>query len=347
MQVKTVQPSLQFIPPAFQNWVWREIQPMLPLWLRYRRKISQIQTENIEHLAECYEQFQLGKTRLLIAFRHPMIDDPPCLLYLMNCFLPKAALQYNIRLKPPVHVHFVYDRGIPLWLGSVAGWLFSRLGATPVQRGKLDLVGLRSARHLLANGCFPLSIAPEGSINGQSERVSSLEPGAARLGFWCVEDLHKTGRTEQVVILPVGIQYQYVQASWKPLERLLSQLEADSGLPVQHTYHPEVAHSRGEWLRDRLYRLSNHMLQQMEMFYTHFYHQMLPGTGSLDDRLQALLDAALSVAEQYFDLPFNGNLLDRRHRIEQAAWAQIYREDLPPLETIILPKRLNRSRLVI
>ncbi|HAA30087.1 MAG TPA: glycerol acyltransferase [Cyanobacteria bacterium UBA8553] len=334
MQVKTVQPPLKFIPPAFQSWVWNIAQQVLPLWLRHRREIGQIQTDNIEHLAECYEQFQLGKTRLLIAFRHPTIDDPPCLLYLMNCFLPKVALQYNIRLKPPVHVHFVYDRSIPLWMGSAVGWLFSRLGATPIHRGKLDLVGLRSARLLFANGRFPLAVAPEGAINGQSERVSLLEPGVARLGFWCMEDLQKAGRAEQVVILPVGIQYSYVHAPWKPLEQLLSQLEADSGLPVQHAYHPEVARTREKWLCDRLCRLSDRLLQQMEAFYTRSYHQVLPGTGSLDERLQALLNAALSVAEQYFALQPVGNLVDRRHRIEQAAWAQIYREDLPPLETL-------------
>jgi len=54
--------------------------------------------------------------------------------------------------------------------------------------------------------------------------------GVAQLGFWCVEDLVKAGRSETVYIVPIGIQYRYVP-SWRKLD--LQSIEADSGLPVQ------------------------------------------------------------------------------------------------------------------
>lgn len=79
----------------------------------------------------------------------------------------------------------------------------------PIQRGKLDLVGLRTARHLLANSHLPMAVAPEGATNGHNQIVSPLEPGITQLGFWCVEDLLKAGRSEQVLLVPIGIQYRY------------------------------------------------------------------------------------------------------------------------------------------
>ncbi|KAM3091621.1 1-acyl-sn-glycerol-3-phosphate acyltransferase [Phormidesmis sp. 146-12] len=334
MATNTVQPPLEFLSPEFKPWVFSIVQQILPSWLLHQNGISEIQTQNIEHLAALYEQFQLGKIRLLIAFRHPTCDDPPCLLHLINRVLPKIALQYNIRLRSPVHVHFLYDRGIPLWAGSIAGWLFSRLGSTPIQRGKLDLAGLRSARQLAIEGQFPLAIAPEGAVNGQNERLSPLEPGIARLGFWTVEELQKAGRSEQVLIVPVGIQYRYIRTPKAALVRLFDQLEVDSGLSKLDQPHPEISQDSEEWFYYRLNRLSHHLLQQMEDFYNHFYHQNLPQTGTISDRLQVLLDVALGVAERYFGIAPEGDFIDRRHRIEQAAWTRIYRSDLPQLNKL-------------
>ncbi|RMD67952.1 MAG: hypothetical protein D6822_07755 [Cyanobacteria bacterium J149] len=50
-------------------------------------------------------------------------------------------------------------RGILLWAGQGIGWLYSHLGATPIQRGKLDRLGLKSARELFLNRNFPLAAA--------------------------------------------------------------------------------------------------------------------------------------------------------------------------------------------
>lgn len=177
---------------------------LLPLWLRYRRTIHRVEVCGIDRLIDLYHQFQLGKTRFIIAFRHPTLDDPLCLLHLLSYQGRSAAHRQGRSLKAPVHVHFVYERGIPLWAGgSPMEWLLSRMGATPIHRGKFDLHALKEIRALLVSGAFPVAIAPEGSINGHNEVVGRLESGLAQLGFWCVEDLLKAGRFERVVILRV------------------------------------------------------------------------------------------------------------------------------------------------
>ncbi len=335
--VVQVQPPLEFIPPALNPVVLRVTQLLLPAWLRSRAAITHIQADNVEVLVDFYRQFQAGEIRFLMAFRHPSTNDPLCMAYLLFHIVPLLARQQKISLQHPIHSHFIYDRGIPLWAGAQVGWLYSHLGGISIHRGKVDRLGLRSARNLFANSNLPMTAAPEGATNGHNEIISPLEPGVAQLGFWCVEDLIKAGRSEQVFIVPIGIQYRYVEPPWKALEELLSKLEVDSGLPE----------GREEIYR-RLYRLGEHLLSLMEEFYSRFYHQMpiastKESTSELKPpssdqefatRLQALLDAALQVAEQYFGILPKGRLSDRCRRLEQAGWDYIYREDIKDIEAL-------------
>ncbi len=346
--IRQAQPPLEFIPPALDPNVVRVMQWLLPLIIQSRSSISDIRAENVEVLVKLYEQFQAGKIRFLLAFRHPSADDPLCLAYLLSRLVPRIAAQQGVSLKAPVHAHFMYDRGIPLWAGNFMGWLYSRLGGTPIHRGKIDRTGLRSARNLFANGALPMAAAPEGATNGHTEIVSPLEPGISQLGFWCVEDLQKSGRSEEVLIVPIGIKYSYVTPPWQALDSLLTSLEVDTGLPPL----PAVTGDGYEAsLYKRLYRLGEHLLGVMEQHYIRFYHQELPTAVPADavkssttynpianevfsTRLNALLDVALKVAEQYFNLPSKGSVIDRCRRLEQAAWDCIYREDLKQPELL-------------
>nr|WP_290221434.1 1-acyl-sn-glycerol-3-phosphate acyltransferase [Trichocoleus desertorum] len=369
--IDRVQPPLEFIPPAFNPWVLRLTQGVLPLWLRSRTAITQIQASNVEELVDCYRQFQAGKIRFLMAFRHPSTEDPFCMAHLHSSILPRVAKQQGVALQHPIHAHFIYDRGIPLWAGSKIGWLYSRLGGTPIHRGKVDRMGLRSARNLFVDGKLPMAAAPEGATNGHNEVISPLEPGVAQLGFWCVEDLLKANRLEQVLIVPIGIQYRYVEAPWQQIEQLMSQLEADSGLSgadssqSANTANIKGLQGREAALYHRLYRLGEHVLTLMEEFYTRFYHRTPPAQAMPDPetkspeqgifqsdqapisqadqaftrRLRALLDTALQVAEQYFDLHPKGSLIDRCRRLEQAGWDRIYREDFKNPESVSLLER--------
>lgn len=335
------QPPLEFIPPEFNPLFLRFVHLLLPSFINWKTAISQIEADNVEVLADLYRQFQEGKIRFLLAFRHPQTDDPYSLGYLLSQLVPKVAREQNITLEPPIHAHFIYDRGIPLWAGAHIGWVLSRLGGTPIQRGKADWTGLRSARDLFANGKFPIAAAPEGATNSLSEIISPLEPGIAQLGFWCAEDLHKAGRSEQVLIVPVGIKYSYVDAPWNAIAQLLSELEAAAGLTVA----PGQSNPSLESLYPRLLTLAEHLLSLMEQFYTRFYHQKLPDTkitsGEISDRnealavrLQAVMNVALQISEQYFGLLSKGQWSDRCRRVEQAGWNYIFREDYKDVKSL-------------
>ncbi|MEH2457864.1 lysophospholipid acyltransferase family protein [Nostoc sp.] len=345
--IQSTQPPLKFITQRFNRLILQIVRWLLPIALRFRTRpwltagIVKIEAKNVEVLAELYQQFQAGKIRFLLAFRHPEVEDPLCMLYLLSRIVPQAARQKGITLRSLVHSYFLYDRGMTVWAGNWLGWLFSRIGGVPVHRGRrLDRQAIQTARELFANGELPIAVAPEGGTNGHSGIVSPLEPGVAQMGFWCVEDLQKANRTETVIIVPIAIQYRYVEPPWSKLDWLLSKLEADSGLPVI-----EINQGDGEDIYyQRIYRLAEYLITEMEEFYRRFYHQDIPKTISTDEsanpnqvliaRLHRLLDKALQVAEQYFGVQAQGNFIDRCRRLEEAGWNYIYREDLPDINTL-------------
>ncbi len=140
-----------------------------------------------------------------------------------------------------------------------------------------------------------------------------------------------------MVILPVGIQYRYLTPPWQPLDRLLSQLEADSGLaPLPKSDRSPTGLEASEQAEryERLYRLAEHLLTLMEGYYREFYgvdfyrpDASLDPNAQLAERLTVLMDKALQVMEDYFRLRSKGNVIDRCRRLEQAGWDRIFRKD--------------------
>ncbi|MDZ7960602.1 MAG: 1-acyl-sn-glycerol-3-phosphate acyltransferase [Aulosira sp. DedQUE10] len=340
--IQSVQPPLKFIPQRLNRIVLQISQWLLPIFLRFRTRpwlvagIVEIEAKNAEVLAQLYQEFQAGKVRFLLAFRHPEVDDPLCMFYLLSRIVPKVAKAKGIALQYPVHSHFLYDRGMTLWAGDWLGWFFSRLGGVPIRRGRrLDRQAIQTARDLFANSKIPIAVAPEGGNNGHSEIVSPLEPGVAQLGFWCVEDLIKAKRSETVFIVPVALQYRFINLPWAKLHRLLSKLEVNSGLLVQ-----PVDQLSGDQPQEidyqRLCRLAEYVISEMEEFYRRFYHQNLPDIPELEiiERLHRLMDTGLKVTEQYFNIQSQGNFIDRCRRLEEVGWSYIYREDVPEINAL-------------
>ncbi|MGD1900030.1 MAG: lysophospholipid acyltransferase family protein [Phormidesmis sp.] len=274
---RTLQPPLKFIPAAYNPWVMRVVHRLLPLLLKIRIRpwlpvgIQRIEVENVDRLVDLYAELEAGKSRFLMAVRHVEVDDPLSGLYLCSRAVAKAAKKRGIKLQQPIHTHFLYERGMTIWAGRGLGWLLSRMGGTPIRRGRRpDWVGLKAARKLLTEGSMPMVLAPEGATNGHSERLGPLEPGVAQLGFWCAEDLQREQRPESVYILPIGIQYRYVQANWPKLAALLSQLENRSGLD-QTIETASIAATADKDCYLRILRLGEHLITALETFYDRFY----------------------------------------------------------------------------
>ena len=347
------QSKLNFIPPRFNPLILRLLHWSLPVLQRWRLQpwlpagISKIEIVNGETLIELFARFQMGKIRLILAFRHCEVDDPLSGLHLFSRGIPKIACQQGIELKSPIHGHFMYDRGMTIWTGDWLGWLFSRIGGVPVHRGKaLDLRAIEKIRELLLDGRFPLVVAPEGATNGHSEIISPLEPGVAQLAFWNVEDLAKANRVEETIVVPINIQYHYLDPQWSKLDRLLTNLERDCGLSPLSASN-DSSNTTGELYYSRLLRIGNYLVSEMEQFYRCFYHYQLPVAepnsqeteANLSARLQKLLDVSLQAGESYFNLKHNGNVIKRCRRLEEAGWNYIYRYQPDELKNLSSVRR--------
>jgi hypothetical protein len=317
----TVQPDLKFLAPNIQEWLLSGLRSVLPLWLHWHCKIAEIKVSNLEQLVKTSEEFKSGKVRYILAFRHPTIDDQFAMFHLLGFALPRASSKIN-----RFSAYYVYDRGIPLWAGEIVAYLYPRTGGIPIYRGKLDRQGLKTIRKFLIEGEYPIAISPEGGTNGHSEMVAPLEPGVAQMGFWGCEDLAAAGRSEQVVILPVGIQYEYLGDPWAKIDQLLMDLERECGLTKPSMQPQERS--------DRLYALGEHLLEFVNRHYQKFYPSDLEKDDLKDnqenfgDRLQKLLNQILGVAEANFGINSKGTLTDRSRRLEQAGWDRIFRSDL-------------------
>ncbi len=343
-QITKAQPRRAFLAPRFNRWVLRLVAVVLPYWLKNKLSITQFDVVDIDRLVEVYKQSQMGQLRLILAFRHPSSDDSFCLGHLLTKKLPTAARKHRISLSSPVFAHFLYDRGVSLWAGKSANWLYPKLGGIPIHRGRSSQVGWDTARELLVNGQMPLAMAPEGRMNGHSEFVSPLGSSAAQIGFLAMENLIAVGRSEDVLIVPIGIQYYYLDEPWSKLEAMIHQLELDCGSIVDRrdslvAIEQSDRRPMKKLLYDRIYNLSQHLLYQSENFYAQFYHYQIPerppldrsiSRTEIDRRLQGVLAFALKIAETYFNLEPNGNNLDRCRQIEQAGSDWIYREELVP-----------------
>jgi hypothetical protein len=340
-----VQPPLKVYPPKINQFVLKMLRLLTPFWLRWQCGINQIETRYIDRLVEATKKFQDGKSRYMLAFRHPTTDDPFGMLYLLAYAVPEQAREMGIKLAKPPHSGFVYDRGISLWAGDYINWLFPALGGISIFRGKLDRHALNLMRQQITNGESPLSMAPEGGTNGKSETVAELEPGIAQIGFWAAEDLLKEGRTEEMLIIPVGVQYEYSTDAWGKIDLAIATIEKECGLSK-----PAITTATRY---ERLFDLGNHLVQWVSDYYKNFYgnyaknEKNVSNADDLATRLQDLADLILSVAEMNFGIKPKGSAVDRCRRLEQAGWDRIFRNDIKDLEKLSQIERSLADQLAL
>ena len=344
---QNARPALRRLPTRASRIVQAVVSRLLPLL--FRGQGLEIRNGNAANgLARAFAAQQSGASNLLIAFRHPSTRDPVVLADLFWNRVPEAARRLKLPLARPIQLRFLYDRGIPIWAGPVIGWLLQRSGGIAIHRGRLDRPALSQARAALAQGRYPLVVAPEGATNNLSGEMAPLEPGVAQLAFWAAEDLEKAGDSRQLEVLPVGIQYSWRKHNWGALDARLNALERHLGIPTAAVSPGNLETTR----RERLIEIGMNLLKALEQL-----ERLKPDPEkSFSERIGAYRLHGLAKAEAHFALRAVGNLQERCRRIEQAAWDRIYRDgvdQLPPLERSLADweareadLQLTRMRLV-
>ena len=329
--------GLGFIEPRFIPWVYTFMRLVCPAYLRFGEGISKVETAGIEHLIGGFQRFYGKKARVLVVFRHASLHDAPVMAYLFCRCLPGAARRMGEKLAGRGHAHFLYGRGVLNWAGGGAAFLFPRIAGIPVMNRKNDAWSMRTIRQTLSDGPFPICLAPEGQVTYHNHRLGPIEGGTARLAVWCLEDLERQDRDEEILILPVACHYQYRDQPDLLFDRIIERIVTGAGLPSPS------APSR----YDALIQLTEGLLEKMETFYARFFTIEKPGPKepSLRERIERVCRAALRVPENFMQIRPEADLLSRVLTVRQRGWDYLFRSDLPEDDQIAALDRVLMDRI--
>ena len=328
--------------PRFVPWVYALMRLGSPAYNRWVEGIAGLQVSGVEHLLEAYRRFYCREARLFIAFRHTAVHDAQVMVQLITRILPREARRRRQALGGLPHAHFLYGRNLALWAGGGAAFLIPRIAALPVANRRADTRGLGNVRRFLTEGPHPMVLAPEGQVTYHNHCLGPMEAGSARLAVWCLEDLEKKGRSEEVLVLPVGLEYRFPRNPQRLLEELIGRITYTGGLRAPN---PGPAH-------ERLVDLTEQLIAKVEAYYARFFPEArtasglaLPPTPELRERIERVCDMALRVAERFMRLRPEGDLLGRLFTVRQRGWDFLFRGDVPPAGEASPLDRLLADRL--
>lgn len=345
---------------------------LIPAYLRLVLRIDGLDIRDPDRILQPLRDFQEGRIRLVVAFRHPYGDESQILFHAFENRLPRLARRLGRPLARRPGLRFVHGHEVALWGDPFIRWMLPRIGAVPVHHRKSDPGGLGAIRSILLDDPRPLALAPEGQVSYRSETVPRLEQGAARLGFWCARDLEKAGRTERVHILPISVHYRH-ETNTRMAGDMLHRLEVLCGLVPSSADRPgeepaSAPHAgpgsapSQAWrlaMRHRLAILETRLLDLAEAYYfgTGDSRDTDPGPDGpahRQERWDALMDAALATAEQA--LGIKGRVLRRSspngpgeeriqrvYRIRETCWDRLYPEVPPDGQPALAAALLHRQ----
>src|SRR4029453_13717614 len=117
---------------------------------------------------------------------------------------------------------------------GLRGWLLQNCGAYSVIRGEPpDLESKENTISLIVEGRRKLVMFPEGDVSGQDDLIYPLKEDGIRNLFEAQKRRLEKSANEPVFLLPVAAYYQVTDDALKDMERCISRLQAQLGIPVQ------------------------------------------------------------------------------------------------------------------
>ena len=333
------------------------VRTLGPAYVKMALRVDCLELRGAERLVRAWRDFQDGRARLILAFRHPYGDEPQLFSYLFDRVVPHEARRLGAALPRRTHARFVHGYEVPLWSGPFVRWLLPRVGAVPVYHARHDSASIARIRAIARDDDFPIALAPEGQVSYRSESLPRIENGTARIAFWCAEDLERAGRSMPVLVLPLSVHYRRDEREIGKIEALVSGLERRCGITPPRAPAPGSPARRAA-LKSRLAALELALLGLAESL----YGLVGPGpsastTGAgaaapltRDSRRAALIDAALGRAESMLGIDGAHGSTDRITRlyhVRQRGWDRIYPDRglaaMGPLERRLADRRAGEA----
>jgi len=214
----------------------------------------------------------------------------------------------------------------------VACWALRRMGAFSVYREGIDRQAVETGVEILSRGERPLVIFPEGALSSANDSLNTLQEGvsfiartaAARVarersgGGDTGDAPAEAGRQRGVSVVPVAIRYVFEGDAEQTAGEVLA------GIERRLSWEPRPERP----LLDRILKVGAALLTLKEL---EFLGQ--PGTGSLVERQQRLIDHLLGPAEQeWLKRAGSGAVILRVRDLRRAIVAEMVGGALPQAE---------------
>jgi hypothetical protein len=171
----------------------------------------------------------------------------------------------------------------------------------------------------IVDGPFPLALAPEGQVSYTADLVPRLEQGVIRIGFAAADRMSRAEKPAPVEILPISVHFRFGSWGKFTLELLLRKIEKVTGF-----------RRRGKTVLSFVERLRvcrDRILEINEKRYGIKPDPVL----SFEERLNAVIAAALESAERILGVRSSGNHFSRIYSLRQICWDRIV---LPGVDTL-------------
>ena len=279
-------------------------------------------------LFDAFKRALAGESRCIIAFRHPNGGEPQILCWFFLFKLRAAAARKRVRFSRSPHVLFVYSYEVVRWGGWVARFIMPNVGAMPIHHAKMDSQGMARIYKAIADGQYPIALAPEGQVSYTTDNVPRLEPGVIRIGFHAAERLESKDAKIPVEIIPLSVYFRF--GSWGKLtvEWLLMKIEKASGL--YNRGRKKIA------FVERLRQCREYILRVNEERYKIKSDESL----SFEERLDNVINAALETADRMMGVKGEGDVFTRIYRLRQFCWDRIF---LPAFDSLEGMTPIERS----
>ena len=323
--VFTASPDRKVPEPHISKLVLFAVRMLGRIYLFFALGIARIVTRNGRPFFDAYKRALEGKSRCIIAFRHPNGGEAQILMWYILFILRRKARGAGVKFCKNPYVSFVYGYEVARWGGGVARWVMPGLGAMPIHHSKVDSAGMHRIFNTITNGPYPLAIAPEGQVSYTTETIPRLEQGTVRIGFQAAERLANKDKNCPVEILPISIHFRYGSMGRWSLNKLIRKIEKYTGIKQD-----------GAGFSERLTRARNFILEQNEKR----YEITAKKDQSYSERVDVIMELALTKAEQILGIKAKNNeLVDRLYNIRQVCWDRVVIPGITNLDHLTLLER--------
>lgn len=292
--------------------------------------VAKIVLRGKEIVFDIFKRALAGKSRCIIAFRHPNGGEPQLLSMFFLFKLRNLARKHGVRFERNPHAVMVYGYEVVRYGGWVARFVMPNLGAMPIHHSKMDKKGMERIYNAIINGQYPIALSPEGQVSYTTDFVPRLENGTIRIGMHAAEKLAVKDKDTPVEILPVSIHFRFGPWGTFFMKQLLVKTEKFCGFDPKKTKNLS--------LTERLQHCRDHILEINEQRYNIKNTESLP----FDERLDRVINCSLETAERMLGINPEGDFFARLYRVRHECWDKIF---LPGVDDIKKISRVQRCLL--